>query len=134
MRFITIKESPNATDLLVLKSKLESEGINCRLKDELSTQVLNYLPTMTVELQVADFDIDRVREIMEGIGEPLVGYKVLLCPNCGSDNNKVKNSIKNAFSILIMFFMAIITFKPIGNIFKKADYICMNCNQEFTDS
>ncbi|MBI9066631.1 MAG: DUF2007 domain-containing protein [Salinivirgaceae bacterium] len=133
MQFITIKESHNATDLLVLKSKLESEGISCYLKDELTTQVLNYIPAMTVELQVADKDIERVKEIMEEIGEKLVDYKTLICPNCDSENIKVKNSFKNAIKILTTFFITIITFTSIGNIFKKVDYKCMNCDHEFRD-
>ncbi len=134
MQFITIKESPNASDLLVLKSKLESEGINCRLKDELTTQVLNYLPAMTVELQVADKEIERVKEIMEGIGEKLVDYKKLICPNCSSEQVKVKNSFKNVIRILTTFFVTIITFTPIGNIFEKANYKCMKCDHEFRDT
>jgi hypothetical protein len=40
MRFKTIKESHYQNDLIVLKSRLESEGIECRLKNELTTQVL----------------------------------------------------------------------------------------------
>jgi hypothetical protein len=37
MKYITIKESHYQGDLVVLKSRLESEGIECRLKNELTT-------------------------------------------------------------------------------------------------
>ena len=134
MKFITIKESRNASDLLVLKSKLESEGINCRLKDELTTQVLNYIPAMTVELQVEDKDIERVKKIMEESGEKLVDTRILKCPKCGSEKIKVKISLKNIFRIFSTFFVTIIKFKPLGNIFKKVDFKCKECNFEFSNN
>ncbi len=50
MQFITIKESHYASDLAVLKSRLEDEGVICRFKDELTTQVLSHLSNITIEL------------------------------------------------------------------------------------
>ena len=69
MSFITIKKSPNEFDLLVLKSKLESEGIECYLRNEFTTQVMNFMPTFEVELQVNDSDLERVKEILAKIEE-----------------------------------------------------------------
>ncbi len=65
MSLITIKKSHLEGDLLVLKSKLESEGIKCYLKNELTTQILNYIPSFEVELQVSENDLDRVEKILE---------------------------------------------------------------------
>jgi hypothetical protein len=65
MKLITIKQSHYATVLLVLKSKLESEGIKCYLKNELTTQVMNYLATMYVELQVSKEDFEKAQKIKE---------------------------------------------------------------------
>ena len=64
MSLITIKKSHIELELAVLKSKLESEGIKCYLKNEFTTQIMNYLPSFEVELQVSDFDLERVKEIM----------------------------------------------------------------------
>ena len=66
MSLITIKKSHIESDLLVLKSKLESEGIKCYLKNEFTTQIMNYLPTFEVELQISDSDLDleQVNEIL----------------------------------------------------------------------
>ena len=61
MSLITIKKSHIESDLLVLKSKLESEGIKCYLKNEFTTQIMNYLPSFEVELQVSDLDLERVK-------------------------------------------------------------------------
>ncbi|MEN2280998.1 DUF2007 domain-containing protein [Algoriphagus sp. SE2] len=67
MSLITIKESHTVSDLLVLKSRLESEGIQCYLKNELTTQIMSHMPTFMVELQVSDLDLERVKEIMKTI-------------------------------------------------------------------
>ena len=67
MQLVTIKESHYLTDLLVLKSKLESEGIQCFLRDELSAQVFNHMATMTVKLQVMEKDLSRVKNFLEEI-------------------------------------------------------------------
>ena len=67
MSLITIKTSHIESDLLVLKSKLESEGIKCYLRNEFTTQIMNYLPSFEVELQVSDLDLERVKEILSEI-------------------------------------------------------------------
>lgn len=67
MSLITIKKSHFESELLVLKSKLESEGINCYFKNEFTTQIMNYLPAFEVELQVSEFDLEKVLTILNEI-------------------------------------------------------------------
>lgn len=67
MSLITIKKSHLESELLVLKSKLQSEGIQCYMKNELTTQIMNYLPSFEVELQVSALDLERVKEILSEI-------------------------------------------------------------------
>ncbi|WP_406685307.1 DUF2007 domain-containing protein [Seonamhaeicola sp. MEBiC1930] len=64
MSFITIKSSRIESELLILKSRLESEGINCFLKNEFTTQLMNYIPTFEIELQVATSDLESAKKIM----------------------------------------------------------------------
>ncbi|MBL4642684.1 MAG: DUF2007 domain-containing protein [Flavobacteriaceae bacterium] len=66
MKLITIKMAGNESELFVLRSKLESEGIKCFMKNEFTTQVMNYLPT-GVELQVVDSELKRANEIINQI-------------------------------------------------------------------
>jgi hypothetical protein len=61
---ITIKKSHDELDLIVLKSRLESEGINCILRNECTTQIMNHMATFEVELQVSEIDLERVKEIL----------------------------------------------------------------------
>ena len=92
MRFITVKESHYQNDLVVLKSRLESEGINCRFKNELTTQVLNHIPSFLVELQVPEEDVPRFKEILIETGELHLENTNLACPKCGSEEVKMKLS------------------------------------------
>ncbi len=69
MNWVTVKESHYPSELAVLKSRLESEGIECFLKNELTTQVFSHLATFVVELQVKESDLERVMEIIKESGE-----------------------------------------------------------------
>src|SRR5690606_939026 len=55
------------TELAVVKSKLESEGIECRVLDEHTVQVHNFLSQAIggVRLQVAESNLERARTILE---------------------------------------------------------------------
>jgi hypothetical protein len=64
VEFITVKTSHQETDLLVLKSRLEAEGIKCFLKNQFTAQIMSHMATFMVELQVHKSDLDRVREIL----------------------------------------------------------------------
>ena len=54
MNWVTIKKSNREPELLVLKSRLESLEIPCFLKNQYTTQVMNYFPSFEVELQVPE--------------------------------------------------------------------------------
>ena len=69
MKLITVKQSRYAADLAVLKSRLESEGIACWLKNELTSQVINYVPSIYAELQIEEADVERVKKILMETGE-----------------------------------------------------------------
>jgi hypothetical protein len=69
MSFITIKKSHLEGDLLVLKSALESEGIKCYLKNEFTTQIINFIPTFVVELQVSISDFEKANLIINEINK-----------------------------------------------------------------
>jgi hypothetical protein len=69
MKLVTVKASRYAADLVILKSRLESEGIMCWLKNELTSQVIPYVPSIYAELQVAESDLERVKEILTETGE-----------------------------------------------------------------
>lgn len=69
MSLVTIKKSHVEADLLVLKSKLESEGIKCFMRNEFTTQIMNYLPSFEVELQVSESDLEKAEEILKEMND-----------------------------------------------------------------
>ena len=128
MKFVTIKESHYQQDLIVLKSRLESEGIDCRLKNEFTTQVLNYLPSFLVELQVADTDLDRVKEIMIETGELQFENTKLVCQECGSEKVKMKLSVLKRVQLFFsVLFVLLFHSLPMDKLFSKVKYVCKDC-------
>lgn len=130
MKFVTVKESQFVNDLVVLKSRLESEGIVCRFKNELTTQVLNYIPSFLVELQVLDTDVPRVKEILIETGELTYENTKLVCPNCSSENVKMKVGIIKKIQLFFAILYALGSNVPMDKLFKKAKYYCKDCGVE----
>jgi predicted RNA-binding Zn-ribbon protein involved in translation (DUF1610 family) len=130
MKFFTIKESHYQADLVVLKSRLESEGIECRFKNELTTQVLNYIPSFLIELQVPEDDVPRVKEIMTETGELQAENVKLVCPKCGYENVKVKVSFIKKIQVVFSILLALDTNVPMDKLFKKAKFYCKDCGVE----
>jgi Zn finger protein HypA/HybF involved in hydrogenase expression len=131
MTFITIKEAKNAADLVVLKSKLESEGIRCRIDGELSNQVLNYVPLVFVKLQVWEEDMEKVKHLMIEAGEWEEEKAKLVCPKCGSIDIKIKLSPKNIWTISSVFMMSIFTLNSLPSMYLKTDLMCKSCYARF---
>lgn len=69
-KFKTLTTFTFPTELAVAKSKLESEGIECRVLDEHTVQVHNFLSQAIggVRLQVAESNLDRAWVILEKNG------------------------------------------------------------------
>ncbi len=65
MKLITIKKAHLESEISVLKSRLEAEGIRCFLKNEYITQIINFMPSFVMELQVSEFDLDEALEILK---------------------------------------------------------------------
>ena len=133
MRYVTIKESHYQGDLVVLKSRLESEGIECRLKNELTTQIINHIPSFMVELQVPENEVDRARNIMIETGEIDVPVRVITCPKCDSEDVGLKMDVVTHIQLFFKSIGGALTLKTpeVGNILKNSSYKCKNCGEEF---
>lgn len=133
MKFVTIKESHYLGDLSVLKTRLESEGIECRLKNELTTQVMSHIPSFMVELQVPESDVERVREILIEMGEISETKNKLTCPVCGSEKIKLKLSLKKRIQVFfsVIAVALFLSNVPMDKVFKDVRYRCSECGNEF---
>jgi hypothetical protein len=65
--WITIKTFTYPTEVAVLRSRLESEGIECFVQDELITQINPFYSNAVggVKLQVRKEDVERAMEILK---------------------------------------------------------------------
>lgn len=71
--FTTIAIFNYPSELLVIKSKLESEGIEYRVKDEHTVQVHHFLSNAIggIKLQVQEKDFDKTKTLLENAGIPI---------------------------------------------------------------
>lgn len=129
MKYITIKESHQVNDLVFLQKRLESEGINCRLKNELSTQVLNHIPSMLVELQVPENNLKRVGEILIETGELKKESTAFVCENCGSEKLKFHIGMMKRLKIFFAFSIAALTLTSfsVDKLLEDVNYTCKEC-------
>jgi hypothetical protein len=133
MKFVTIKESHYQSDLVVLKSRLESEGIECRLKNELTTQVINHIPSFMVELQVPEDNVDQARNIMIEAGETEVPAGLITCPNCDSQDVGLIMNFSTRMKLFLKSIGGALTLKTpdVEDILQTGKYKCKNCGEEF---
>lgn len=129
MNLVTVKSSHYQTDLIVLKSKLESEGIFCFLKNELTSQILNHVPAFIVELQVKNTDVEQVKKIMLEMGETPENGVAFVCGFCGSDKLKMKLSFIKRVQVFFSLLFAFSSNVPMDKLFKQAKYICRDCGK-----
>lgn len=71
-KIVEITRFTYPADAQILRSLLESEGIECYLKDELSNQILgSYVDIGGVKVEILEKDVPRALEIMEAGGFPV---------------------------------------------------------------
>ncbi len=130
MKTVKIASYSNSFNAGLMKSALESEGIEAFLANENITQTMTHLAGMTgVQLFVFEKDAERAMEIIgsdKNIG--FEGDQEVICPNCGSKNTIFylnRNKIKKYFLIFVsLFFLS-----ALGNSLHK--YYCRNCKTVF---
>jgi len=68
--FVTVLTRPYPQELYVIKSRLESDGIECFLKDELTVQSNNFWSNAVggVKLQVQEQDVKQAIELLKELG------------------------------------------------------------------
>ena len=65
MSFTTIKKADNPDELGKIKKRLESQGIECKIKNELPEQVINVVPTPLLELMVRKDQFGKANNILK---------------------------------------------------------------------
>ena len=134
MALITIRTFDNAIDAHLLKSKLESEGIQCYIQDE-NTLTLNPLWNYTVggiKLDIDDSDIEQTESILQELEDTKLTNEegeAIHCPNCDSTDlyygYKSMKSASGIISAIISFLLFVLP------IHFASVHKCKACGTEF---
>ncbi|MBU2921818.1 DUF2007 domain-containing protein [Winogradskyella psychrotolerans] len=130
--FVTIARFPYSTEAQIAKGRLEADGIEVFLRDNLTidTDPLVSQAIGGVKLKVLAKDEERARAILKSIkaysvdneGHPIV------CPNCKGEHIEMYTTITN-FKSLISFLIGLLFFTlPFS---ARYQYKCEDCKTEF---
>ena len=130
--YVTIKTYVFPHELFIDRSKLESNGIECFTRDELTVQVHNFYSQAVggIRLQVRLQDVDRANEILKAYPGIKADKETpdssvdIICPNCGS-GNVTKIKLNRIWSLVLWFLTSL----PIP--FPARKYHCYGCHTEF---
>lgn len=130
--FITIAKFPYSTEAQIAKGRLEADGIDVFLRDNLTidTDPLVSQAIGGVKLKVLAKDEEKARAILKSIkaysiddeGNPII------CPKCKSEHIEMYTTI-NSFKSLVSFLIGFITGTlPFST---RYQYKCEDCKTEF---
>ncbi len=132
--FVNIARFQYSAEAQIVKGKLQSEGIEVFLKDQvlIDTDPLISRAIGGIKLRVRTEDEARARAILDEIERYSVddSGERLKCPECGSDRVSLQTSVKDVKSFLA-FLLSFFTFAlPIHT---RYDYKCEHCGKEFSN-
>ena len=117
LELVTIFTSDNLPEIDIMKSFLESNGIQCSVSNEFIDQAnpLYSVATGGIQLKVRKEDVAKAKELLASRTElvnskdtPIdtQGQAVPLCPRCGSENigNRLGTKKCSFISTLLYFF------------------------------
>ena len=125
---ITIKHYVFPHELLIDKSKLESFGIECFTKDELTVQVHNFYSNAIggIKLQIRESDLEKAKDVLKDLPDIKTDYpdSKLNCPNCESGNVK-GIGLNGKISLILLMIIGL----PIPIFSGK--FHCFECHTQF---
>lgn len=134
MDLITIKTFDSPIEMHTYKARLESEGIECFVKDEHSVTInpLGSNALGGIKLRVNRVDAELALSIVDSIQNEFSrgdDGTVITCPKCNSNQLypgfKSFKGLKGFITLIVTFFFMIFP------IYHKTVYKCKECNTEF---
>jgi len=130
--FTTIAKFTYTSEALIIKGRLESDGIEVFLADNLTidTDPLISNAIGGVKLKVLTEDVEKAREILNSISQYSLddeGEKIE-CPNCKSEKVDYFSNIKGTKSFLSFLVSFVFYVLP---IYSKREYRCEECKTRF---
>jgi rubredoxin len=131
---ITLTTFEKSIDAHLVKSKLESEGIECYLFDE-NMATMNPLFNISIgaiKLKIKSSDEEKARLILKEIDQtPYTdeNNQIIKCPNCHSEKIYSGFNSINSFSSVVTFLVSLLSAAIPLTVTKK--YRCKVCGHEF---
>ncbi|MGB0887081.1 MAG: DUF2007 domain-containing protein [Vicingaceae bacterium] len=134
MKLVTVRTFDSPIDAHLLKTKLESEGINCYLQDEHSISIdpMHSYALGGIKLQINDADIEKTKAALKEID--VTPYrdendKIAQCPKCSSQELIAGYVSMKGFSQVFAAIISILFM--IYPMHLKILYKCKKCGNEF---
>jgi len=134
MKLITARIFDNSIDAYLLKTKLESEGIECFVFDEHSVTIDRSanIASGGIKLQIFERDTEKVQLLLSKIENFTYSNKnneIIKCPNCNSEHlcssYKSMEGLKGSVAALFSFLKLTIPF------YFRITYCCKDCHHDF---
>jgi DNA-directed RNA polymerase subunit RPC12/RpoP len=130
--FVTIARFPYSTEAQIIKGRLEADGIQVFLSDNLTidTDPLVSQAIGGVKLKVLAKDEKEARAILKSIKTYALDDhgKAIKCPNCHQDHIELYSTITDLKSLLSFVIGFITSTLPFST---RYQYKCDDCNTEF---
>ncbi len=130
--FKTIARYQYSTEAQIIKGRLEAEGIQVFLSDNLTidTDPLVSNAIGGVKLKVLSQDALQAQHILESINKYSIDDEgnTISCPNCSSKKIELFSTIKDAKSLFWFIFGVLFSSLP---FYTKHKYRCEDCKTEF---
>jgi Putative prokaryotic signal transducing protein len=132
-QFIKVASFQYSAEALILKGRLEAEGMEVFLKNN---NTIDADPLMSnavggVQLFVRAEDAEKAEEVLQTISRYAVDNSgnPMRCPNCAATEVEVMSTVRNSKGFLGFLFGTLLlgTLPP----FVKYKYHCNNCGHEF---
>jgi len=130
--FVTIARFPYSTEAQIVKGRLEADGIEVFLRDNLTidTDPLVSQAIGGVKLKVLAKDEEKARAIFQSIKSYALddNGNAIKCPNCKQEHIELYTTItglKSLISFIIGFISGTLPFST------RYQYKCEDCNTEF---
>ncbi|GAA4953791.1 hypothetical protein GCM10023314_29220 [Algibacter agarivorans] len=130
--FKTIARFQYSTEAQIIKGRLEAEGIQVFLSDNLTidTDPLVSNAIGGVKLKVLSTDALKAQHILESINKYSVDDEgnTISCPNCKGNRIELFSTIKDAKSFFAFIFGVLFSALP---FYTRHKYKCEDCKTEF---
>jgi DNA-directed RNA polymerase subunit RPC12/RpoP len=131
-KFKTIARFQYSTEAQIIKGRLEAEGIQVFLSDNLTidTDPLVSNAIGGVKLKVLSVDALKAQHILESINKYSIddNGNTISCPNCNGHHVSLFSTIKDAKSFFAFIFGVLFSALP---FYTKHKYRCEDCKTEF---